>query len=78
MSNCRDDETCFNTEGGFQCRPKEIERPQCHQGYVYDENRRACVPEREITDRCPEGYAFNTLTDRCEGRLSASDVKNIS
>ena len=69
MANCRDEEVCVNTEGAFRCQPRDEPTPTCRQGYIYDKALQSCVPDQRLRERCPEGYAYNTLTDRCEGML---------
>ena len=68
MHNCKSEERCVNTEGGFQCRPRDEQIPTCRVGYIYDRARRACVPQDGGQGSCRSGFAYNTLTQRCEGR----------
>ena len=77
MHTCKSEERCVNTEGGFQCHPRDEPTPTCRVGYIYDPSVRACVPDESPQGVCQQGFAFNTVTQRCEGGYSAWQFSNL-
>ena len=68
LDDCRSDEECLNNEGSFTCRRESVQVPTCRVGYVYDPQRGGCIPQRSSAE-CRPGFAFNTVSERCEGTL---------